>query len=91
MAGILDSVRSAIAGAMPGVPQATQALGAANSAADNAQLKSYQDKYGPNNGARIYQQDQAAAKAASSPAPAAQSQGQGHMGSWADKMHPTNK
>lgn len=84
MAGILDSVRSAIGGVMPGVPQATKALGDANDAASNAELKSYQDKYGPNNGARFYQQDQAA-KAR----PAAQPQGQGHMGAWADKTHPT--
>lgn len=89
MAGILDSVRNALAGSMPGVSQATKALGNANDAASNAELKSYQDKYGPNNGARIYQQDQAAKTAPAQSA--AQPQGQGHMGSWADKMHPTNK
>lgn len=87
MAGILDNVRDAIAGALPGYKSATDALGNANSAADAAQLKSYQDKYGPNVGARIYQDDKAKAAAASSATPP----GQGHMGDFANKTYPVGR
>jgi len=85
MSNFLDNAREALATAVPGFGQATKALQTANTnnatAASNAQLKSYQDKYGPNIGQQLYQQDQAKASSA----------GQGHMGDWADKMHPTNK
>lgn len=85
MAGIIDSVRKALTYGTPGYGQVNKALdtAAAASASPNAELKSYQDKYGPSVGQRIYQQDQAAKTSA------ATAQGQGHMGAWADKMHPT--
>lgn len=82
MAGILDTVRNAVAMGTPGYGQVSKALDNAASSQSSAALKSYQDKYGPNVGQRIYQEDQAKAAAAAQPS------GQGHMGDWADKMHP---
>ena len=38
------------------------ALGSAMAAGDAAELKSYQDKYGPTQGQRLYEQDQAKKK-----------------------------
>lgn len=83
MAGILDTVRGALINGTPGYGQVNKALDNAAASQNAGALKSYQDKYGPNVGQRIYQEDQAKATAAAQPS------GQGHMGAWADKMHPT--
>jgi hypothetical protein len=92
MAGVLDAIGAAVGKAIgnntPGYSGAAKALGNANDAATSAAVKSYQDKYGPTLGQQYYAQDQAKAAAAK---PAATAPGQGHMGSWADQMHPTNK
>lgn len=86
MAGILDSIRQGIVDATPLLGGVNKAIAQAGSSPpsdqNNAELQSYKDKYGPNVGARIYQQDQAAK---ATPA------GQGHMGSWADKEHPVGR